>query len=222
VPAIPEGERGRGARRAAVERTAGPAPEPAFKRSSFGAGFFGALGAMGAAIAALVALLVLLAVLLWPIGLLTGDDEKSTASSQPAAQRSNDANIAVRSRGQVILAEQAGKPQMFVTATNLEPSGQQTAYQVWLFNSKTDRKLLGAQVTDAQGNFQAGAALPSGYRNYKFVDVTKVSVTGQSARTGKSVLRGLIKLNKPVTRGTGKQRTTVFGQAELVPLPGSG
>src|SRR5688500_3627115 len=70
VPAIPEGERGR-ARRAAAADPDAPRREPAFKRSSFGAGFFGALGAMGAAATAVLALLVLFILLVWPVGLLT-------------------------------------------------------------------------------------------------------------------------------------------------------
>jgi hypothetical protein len=217
VPAIPEGERGRAKR---------PAAEPRGERARAG-GLATADPVMrrrllaGAAAAALV----LLAVLLWPIGLLTGDDEPSSASgdNQPAAQTGSGSNIAVQTRGQAIVAEQAGKPQLFVTATKLRPSGDRSAYQVWLYNSNTERKSLGAQVTDAQGNLQAGATLPSDYRNYKFIDVTNVAVDGQNLRTGRSVLRGLLQLtDKPVTRGTGKNRITLLGQIELLPLPGSG
>jgi hypothetical protein len=216
VPAIPEGERGRSKRQEPVERSQSARPalaaanDPVMRRRLLAAG--GAL------------LLVLLVVLVWPVGLLTGDDDASSAGdSQQAAQAGGDSNIAVQTRGQVIIAEQAGKPQIFVTATKLRPSGQRSGYQVWLYNSDDDRKLLGAQVTDAQGNLQAGAPLPSDYRNYKFVDVTTVALTGQNARTGKSVLRGLLKLReKPVTRGTGKNKITLLGEIELVPLPGSG
>jgi hypothetical protein len=226
VPAIPEGERGRAARRApAASAPSGPAPAVG-ERTGPARGLATADPVMRrrllAALAA--AAVLLLVVLVWPIGLLTGDDSESTGNdAQPAAQTGRDSNIAVQTRGQAIIAQQAGKPQLFVTATKLRPSGDRSAYQVWLYNSDTERKSLGAQVTDAQGNLQAGAPLPSDYRKYKFIDVTNVAVDGQNLRTGRSVLRGLLQLrDKPVTRGTGKNRVTLLGQIELLPLPGSG
>jgi hypothetical protein len=226
VPAIPEGERGR-AKRPAAAAAGAPSSGPGLKRSPRGAGVFGALGGAAGVIGLAAAAVLLLAVLVWPIGVLTGGDDAASSSAgddnQPAAQTDGGSNIAVQTRGQAIIARQAGKPQLFVTATKLPPSSGRSAYQVWLYNSDTERKSLGAQVTDAQGNLQAGAPLPSDYRTYKFIDVTNTAVDGQSLQTGKSVLRGLIQLRqKPVTRGTGKNRVTLLGQIELLPLPGSG
>jgi hypothetical protein len=225
VPAIPDGERGRAKRPAAV--AAGTPPSgPGLKRSPLGAGVFGVFGGAAGVIGLAAAAVLLLAVLVWPIGLLTGGDDEASSSgsdNQPAAQTGGDSNIAVQTRGQAIIARQAGKPQLFVTATRLRPSDDRSAYQVWLYNSDTERKSLGAQVTDAQGNLQAGAPLPSDYRKYKFIDVTNTAVNGQNLQTGRSVLRGLLQLrNKPVTRGTGENRVTLLGQIELLPLPGSG
>jgi hypothetical protein len=218
VPAIPEGERGRGARRAAVERAAGPVREPAFKRSSFGAGFFGALGAMGAAIAALVALLVLLAVLVWPIGVLTGDDEKSTASSQPTKTSGGQQTAAnAQPAGIAIVVERNGKKQLLVQAARLAPSGQSEGYYVWLYNSPSDAKSLGGQVTDQQGNYQAIGALPADFRNYRYIDVTrqKVGKDPNVQHTGESVLRGAMPQLKKSNAKPGK--AAAIGQTVLTP-----
>jgi Anti-sigma-K factor rskA/Sigma-70, region 4 len=233
VPAIPEGERGRGSRRAPAAAAASGPSAPAHagaERTGPARGLASADPIMRRRLlaAAAAAAVVLLAVLVWPIGLLTGGDDESSSSSAdnqpaPAAQTGDGSNIAVQTRGQAIIAEQAGKPQIFVTATKLRPSGDRSAYQVWLYNSNSDRKSLGAQVTDAQGNLQAGATLPSDYRDYRFIDVTNTAVDGQNLRTGRSVLRGLLQLReKPVTRGTGKRQITLLGQIQLLPLPGSG
>jgi hypothetical protein len=217
VPAIPDGERGGRRAAAAAPAAARPARERTAGRLASGGPVMRRRLLAGAAAAALV----LLALLVWPVGLLTGDDDGGDESAEPAAQNGGSSNIAVETRGQAIIAQQAaGKPQIFVTATQLEPSGSRSAYQVWLYNSEKDRKALGVQATDSQGNLQAGTTLPSDYRNYKFIDVTNVTAEGQNLKTGESVLRGLLQLaDKPVTRGKGKNRVTVFGQIELLPLP---
>jgi hypothetical protein len=172
-----------------------------------------------------VALLILLGLLVWPVGLLTGgdDDEPSQASSGSNGQQA-DGSIQTRTQGTAIIARQQGKTQMLVTGSGLEPSTQNTAYQVWLYNSDKDRKSLGATVTDPQGNLQAGAELPADYQDYKFVDLTSVTVRGQGQaqrfETGPSVLRGLLELrDKPVTRGTGRNQVTLLGDIRMLPLP---
>jgi hypothetical protein len=222
VPPIPDGERGRAARRPAAAAAAAPTSEGARGLATADPVMRRRLLAGAAALA-----LLLLVVLVWPVGLLTGDDGDDSSAgggdAQPAAQTGASSDIAVETRGQAIIAEQAGKPQILVTATKLPASDDRSAYQVWLYNSAKERKSLGAQVTDEQGNFQAAAALPADYRDYQFVDVTKVAVEGESLRTGASVLRGLLKLrDKPVTRGTGKNKATLLGEIELLPLPSGG
>ena len=171
-------------------------------------------------------------VLVWPVGVLTGDDDDgggSSASSgnggeQAAAETpAGETPVNTQVRGQAIVAEQEGKPLVVLTAVGLEPTTDNTAYQVWLYNSEGDRQNLGAQVTDAQGNFGVSQALPAGYKRFKFIDVTTATVQGEQASPGNSVMRGQLKLlDKPVTRGTGKNRATLLGQVELVPLPNSG
>jgi hypothetical protein len=225
VPAIPEGERGRerSRRRPAAsepDRTAGAttAGEAIKRRWVMAAGGVIALLAIG--------------ILVWPGGVLTGgdDDEGRAASgsggSGAEGASGGDTAIRAQTQGQAIIAEQGGKTQIIVTATGLEPSTRQTAYQVWLYNSEQDRKSLGATVTDQQGNLQSGTQLPADYRQYSFIDLTSVSVQGsdqQDLQTGPSVLRGLLELReKPITRGEGAQRISVLADVRLRPLPDAG
>jgi hypothetical protein len=212
MPAIPEGERG--ARRAATPREGGTAE-------------FGRRRILAAAGAALV--LVLVVVLLWPVGVLTGDDGDNGGGSADAdsPQAEDGAPIDTETQGTAVIGRQQGKTQMLVTVAGLEPTTQKTAYQVWLYNSKEDRRSLGAAATDQQGNLQAGAQLPANYRRYRFIDLTSVSVKGsgdnQSFDDGPSVLRGLIEMaDEPVSQGKGKNRITVLAQIPLSPLPESG
>jgi hypothetical protein len=217
MPAIPDGDRGAGQRAARRTPAAPAAPQrPEARAAVRRRRLLAAAGALAA--------LVLVAVLVWPIGLLTGDDEP--AAEQAGASPGGDQGGAAGSRGQAIIARQGGqgRPQIIVTASGLPPSTQRSAYQVWLYNSDQDRKSIGAQVTDGQGTLQAGGPLPSDYRDYRFIDVTEVAVNGQSFRTGDSVLRGLLELrDRPVTRGTGDRRITLLADIQLLPLPrGSG
>ena len=230
VPAIPEGERGRGAglRRGAA---AGAAPGEAREPRTLTPEAAAAVRRRRLVTAGGVALLILLAVLVWPVGVLTGgDDEGSQADSgsdtQQAAggQGGGQAAISTERRGTAIIAEQQDKTQILVTASGLEPSTENSAYQVWLYNSDQDRKSLGATVTDQQGNLQAGAELPADFEDYEFVDLTSVTVRGQgenqSFENGPSVLRGLLELrDKPVTRGSGENRITLLGDIQMEPLP---
>ena len=216
VPAIPEGERGR---RAAAAAAAAP-------RRSEGGGALAAAGdpvmrrrllAAGAAVLAL-----LLIVLVWPIGLLTGSDDKSTAggSPQPTA-KSNTGTQQTAANGQpagiAIVVERSGKKQLLVQATRLAPSGQSEGYYVWLYNSPSDAKSLGGQVTDQQGNYQAIGPLPADFANYKYIDVTrqKVGKTANVKHTGQSVLRGAMPKLKKSTAKPGK--AAAIGQTVLTP-----
>jgi Anti-sigma-K factor rskA/Sigma-70, region 4 len=229
VPAIPEGERGRerGAKRAAAagapSEPGAPDPRPLSPEAAAAVKRRRIVAGAGAA-----ALILLLAVLLWPIGVLTGDDDEpsSADTGTETEQAAGGGQATARAQGQAIIAEQRGGTQILVTAAGLEPSTQNTAYQVWLYNSEEDRKSLGATVTNEQGALQAGARLPADYKNYKFLDLTAVTVESQggedSFKNGPSVMRGEIKLrDKPVTTGKGRNKVTLLAQIEMVPLPGS-
>ncbi|HEX2125832.1 MAG TPA: anti-sigma factor, partial [Thermoleophilaceae bacterium] len=191
LPAIPDGDRGVRQRAARRTATAPAAPQGPEVRAAVGRRRL--LAAAGA-----LAALVLVAVLVWPIGVLTGDDDEP-AAEQAGASAGGDQGGAASSRGQAIIASQGGhgRPQIIVTASGLPPSTQRSAYQVWLYNSEQDRRSIGAQVTDAQGTLQAGGPLPGDYRDYRFIDVTKVAVNGQSFRTGDSILRRAARAPRP-------------------------
>ena len=210
VPAIPDGERGsrRGAA-AAAARTPSPAGASAVRRRQLVA-------------AAGVGVLILVALLVWPLGLLTGgdDEEPSQASSGPQQQAGEESPIPTDMEGQAILARQRGQNQLLVTATGLEPSTQNTAYQVYLSNGENDRRSLGAAVTNQQGELSGGGPLPSNFRDYQFIDLTSVTVVGQGRNQrfedGPVVLRGLLEVrDNPITR----QGITLLGEIPLRPLP---
>ena len=222
VPAIPDSERGR--------RGAAAAPKPGGAEAGSRGLASGSAAAAGRrrllAAAGGVIVLILVAVLLWPVGVLTGgDDEPSEASagsqSQPQQGQGGDgAPIPTGTQGQAIIARQEGATQILVTATGLEPSTQNTAYQVYLANSEDDRRSLGATVTDEQGQLQAGAPLPRNFEDYEFIDLAAVTVQGrgqnQRFEEGATVLRGILELNdRPRTRNG----ITLLGQVQLSPLP---
>jgi hypothetical protein len=222
LPAIPEGERG--SRRAAA--AAAPAPgatEPRALTPEAAA----AVRRRRLVTAGGVGLLIVLALLVWPIGLLTGgDDDEPSQASEGSEQTGAQGNepIPTESQGQAIIARQQGKTQILVQATGLEPSTQNTAYQVWLSNSERERKSLGATVTDQQGSLQAGAELPANFEDYQFVDLTSVTVRGrgedQRFEGGPVVLRGLLELREnPITRGSGNRKVTLLGEIRMLPLP---
>jgi Sigma-70, region 4 len=222
VPAIPDGERG--GRRAAA--SARPAARGAVEPRTLTPADAAAVGRRRIVTAAGVGALILVALLLWPVGLLTGDDddEPSQASSGTQQNGGDGGAIPTRTQGQAIIARQRGATQILVTATGLEPSTQNSAYQVFLANSERDRRSLGATVTDQQGNLQAGAELPANFEDYEFVDLAAVTVRGQgqnqSFEDGPTVLRGLMELrDRPVSRGTGNNRITLLGDIRMLPLP---
>jgi hypothetical protein len=213
VPAIPEGERGR--RAAAAPR------EP---RAREGGGGLAAAGdpvvrrRLLAGAGAL--LLVLLIVLVWPVGLLTGGDDdggSSSASSTQTSQSTGAQNQATSDQpaGIAIVVQRNGKKQLLVQAANLAPSGQSEGYYVWLYNSPSDAKSLGGQVTDRQGNYQALGSFPPDYKNYKFIDISRQQI-GQDPNvkhSGNSVLRGPM----PTLRASTSKKAAALGQTVLKP-----
>jgi hypothetical protein len=216
VPAIPEGERGRRAAAAAAPReprrpaAGGPlavTADPVVRRR-----LLAGAGAL---------LLLLLVVLVWPIGLLTGSDDNSNADSTPAAKKSSQQQQPAANTGQpagiAIVVERNGKKQLLVQAARLNPSGQSEGYYVWLYNSPTDAKSLGGQVTDQNGNYQAIGPLPSDFRNYKYIDISRQQIAKSATvkHSGDSVLRGAMPTLKKSTAKPGK--AAAIGQTVLTP-----
>ncbi len=88
---------------------------------------------------------------------------------------------------------------------------------MWLYNSPSDAKSLGGQVTDQNGNYQAIGALPADYKNYKYIDISRQQVAGSATvkHSGNSVLRGTMPTLKQSTAQNGK--TAAIGQTVLQP-----
>ena len=233
LPTIPEGEPA-----AAPRRERKPREKKEKKAKEPGAGPLAALAALDTfarrrlAGGIALAVVLLFAVLVWPVGALTGgEDEK-----KPAAKKSsNDAKIIgqlvlrpvgntdSKDAGVAVVAERGGQRQLIVQA-QLGPSKNRQAYEVWLYNSQTDARSLGAQVTDQNGTFQGAGPLPANFERYKFIDVSVEKVDQNRKHSANSVLRGqLDQLQAPPANGQNGQtapQTTPQQQAPQSTTPG--
>ncbi len=223
LPAIPEGERGARSRRAAAP-PAGPsadagerslAADPAVRRRRLLTG------------AGALALVALVAVLLWPVGVLTGGDDEEPATQASNSEAAGGAQAqgggaqapnGGRPAGVAVVAEQNGQRQLVVQAANLPASNQRQAYEVWLYNTPQDARSVGAQVTDAQGNYQGAGPLPDDFEKYRFIDVSREPVDRERAHSGDSVLRGRVPALKQAQARQGQP--AVLGQVVLTPPAG--
>jgi hypothetical protein len=121
-----------------------------------------------------------------------------------------------KAQGAAFILLQGGKPVLAVQAklTPLPATQRKAAYNVWLFNSPKDAFSIGAQFTDAQGNYQGVKELPSNYKRYKFVDVSIQPFNNRTAHSGKSVLRGAFANLQPV-----QQQQQQPGGTSTTPTP---
>jgi hypothetical protein len=90
------------------------------------------------------------------------------------------------------LVYQSGNQALAVVRAKLPPSKGKNKYVLWLYNSDKQLAPLAADVTDKQGNFQGAAALPNGWQNYRFFDLTYQATSGTKVGHGTSVMRGPI------------------------------
>jgi Anti-sigma-K factor rskA/Sigma-70, region 4 len=210
MPAIPKGERGRRPAAAKPAGLAAPADADVKRRR-----LLAAAGALGA--------LILLAVLVWPVGVLTGGDEDPEPAADQAAAGNESQNSAPSATGAAagiaIVVEENGKKQLLVQAARLDPSKEREAYEVWLYNSQGDAKTLGGQVTDQQGNYQAVGPLPADFENYRFIDISREPLDQQRGHSGASVLRGRMPTLRAAKPQSGRQ-SAVLGQSVLAPPAG--
>ena len=210
MPAIPEGERGRRAAAAKPPGLAAPADADVKRRR-----LLAAAGALGA--------LILLAVLVWPVGVLTGGDEDPEPAADQAAAGNESQNSSQTATGAAagiaIVVEENAKKQLLVQAARLDPSKEREAYEVWLYNSQGDAKTLGGQVTDQQGNYQAVGPLPADFENYRFIDISREPLDQQRCHSGASVLRGRMPKLRAAKPQSGQQ-SAVLGQSVLAPPAG--
>lgn len=73
------------------------------------------------------------------------------------------------------------------------PSTQKVAaYEVWLYNTNSDARSLGAQYTNAQGVLQGRADLPTDFAKFKNIDISRQLFSDKTTTHGNnnSVLRG--------------------------------
>jgi Anti-sigma-K factor rskA/Sigma-70, region 4 len=150
---------------------------------------------------AAIAAALLFVLLIWPVGLLTGDDDSDSQPSssrtqivgqvvlRPTAGGSNDAGIAIVTR-------RDDRLQLNIQA-RVTPTRRRQAYEVWLYDSPDAARSLGAQVTDDQGTFAGQAPLPDDYRDYRFIDVSRETVDQNAAHSGTSVLRARTSAIRP-------------------------
>ncbi len=197
MPAIPEGERPTRARR--EPGTAGGVPGAEILRRRRG------LAAAGALVA-----VALVAILLWPVGLLTGDDNDGDGGSDQAVAPAATGTPA----GAAVVLGQGKQRAVQVQATGLVPSTKQFAYQFWLYDSKGNARSLGAQVTDKNGTLQAVGSLPAGFEKYRYFDLSQEPIGGPKGHSGQSVLRGRI---PPLSQPGASNKVTRLGQVVLSP-----
>ncbi|MGI8846596.1 MAG: anti-sigma factor domain-containing protein [Thermoleophilaceae bacterium] len=228
IPTIPEGEPAAAPRRERKPRrekkakpakdddaeatprkpSRAPAADAVKRRRLIGAG----------AAAALIALVVLI----WPVGLLVGSGDKNSSGAAKPKKASTQTRILgqlvlkpvgsanPKAAGLAVIAQRGNQRQLIVQA-QLPPTKARQAYEVWLYNSQSDAKSMGAQVTDKQGTLQGAATLPANFTKYKFIDVSLEAVDRNAKHSGKSVLRGaLADLQAPQQQqqGTAPQSTT--------------
>jgi hypothetical protein len=110
-----------------------------------------------------------------------------------------------KAKGVAYLLRQGGQQVLAVTATlpPLPASQREAAYNVWLYNSPDDAASIGAQFTNAKGEYQGVGPLPAEFDKYKFIDVSRQPFNKQTGHSGDSLLRGELADLQPVPQGQG-------------------
>lgn len=84
-------------------------------------------------------------------------------------------------------------------ATNLQlrarglPSPPTGGYVVWLYNSVSDARSL---ASSRKGRFRVSTPLPSGYKRYRYIDISREPADGNRNHSGQSVLRVALPASK--------------------------
>jgi DNA-directed RNA polymerase specialized sigma24 family protein len=173
--------------------------------------------------------LVLLAVIVVAVLALTGAFD-SSGGSKPAAQTTTPTTSTTgqqplqvlgqiplspigktNAQGVAYVVQQAGKRFLVVQAQvpPLPATQKVAAYEVWLFNSNSDARSLGAQYTNAQGQLQGRADLPADFAKFKNIDVSRELFSDKNtAHSNNSVLRGAFSSIKPVPQQQGSGAST--------------
>ena len=154
-------------------------------------------------------------------GVFSSDSKKSSASTgstttpSGSSTTSTTAQQPIQVLGQILLRPvgtskaqgiaylvQQGQNKFVVVQAQVPPlpnNQKVAAYEVWLYNSNSDARSLGAQYTNAQGILQGRAPLPVDYQKFKSIDISRELFADRNAGHGKdSLLRGDFSTLAPV------------------------
>jgi hypothetical protein len=193
------------------------------------------------AIAGLAVLAAIVVGVLAIAGVFSSDDKKSasnasggttttgggtsTTGGQPPVQVAG--GIALNPIGKtkaqgVAYIVQQGNQRFLVIQAQVPPlpnNQKVAAYEVWLYNSNSDARSLGAQYTNTQGVLQGRAPLPADVSKFKSIDISRELFSDKNAGHGNSsVLRGNFADLKPVQQQGGGTPTTP-GATPTTPAP---
>ena len=173
--------------------------------------------------AALIGIAAIVGIVIGIIAITSGGSKKNSKQTGVPRQTRIVGELLLRpvngsnknNQGVAIVAQRAAERDLIVQA-KLPPTKQGQAYEVWLYNSKTDAVPVGAQVTDQSGNYQGAGKLPADLSKFQAIDVSLQQIPDQacqknpaclkrvSAHSGNSVLRGLVAdMRAPGQTGTG-------------------
>jgi hypothetical protein len=187
------------------------------------------LGGVGAAVVLVGVVLAVLAI----AGVFSSDDNggggsSASTSTTPSSTSTTAGQQPLQVLGQIALAPinganaqglayivQQGNKRFVVVQAKVPPlpnNQKVAAYEVWLYNSNSDARSLGAQYTDKNGILQGRAPLPADFAKFKFVDISRELFSDKDTGHGNaSVLRGAFANIKQVPQqqgGTGTTPTT--------------
>src|SRR4051812_45070373 len=176
-----------------------------------------------------LALLAALVVGVLAIAGVFSSDDKSKSSSGPSTTPTGTSTTAgqqpvqvvggiplnpiakSRAQGVAYIVQQGGQRYLVVQAQvpPLPNNQKVAAYEVWLYNSNSDARSLGAQYTNAQGILQGRAPLPADFSKFKAIDISRELFSDKNAGHGNSsVLRGTFASIKQVPQQQGGTSTT--------------
>ncbi|MEA2466085.1 MAG: hypothetical protein QOJ57_211 [Thermoleophilaceae bacterium] len=116
-----------------------------------------------------------------------------------------------KAQGVAYLVQQGSQRFVVVQAQAppLPNSQKVAAYEVWLYNSNSDARSLGAQYTDAKGTLQGRAPLPADFAKFKAIDISRELFSDKNTGHGNSsVLRGTFASIQQVPQQQGGTATT--------------
>src|SRR4051794_41020778 len=185
------------------------------------------LGVVGGVLALAAVTVAILAI----AGVFSSDDNgkdasaSTTTTTTPAGGTSTTAQQPLQVLGQITLNPingakargvayivQQGKQRFLVVQAQVPPlpnTQKVAAYEVWLYNSNSDARSLGAQYTNTQGVLQGRAPLPSDFAKFKNIDISRELFSDKDTGHGNaSVLRGAFSSIKQVPQQQGGTTTT--------------